>query len=100
MKVKDLIAQLQREDPEAVVVMALDAEENSFSPLKLIPDNVIMERAAALESSATAHIEHLVSQVNAKLSHLRLSVIPVSASNFDKVESTLRILERMLDVVD
>ena len=34
MKVKDLIAQLQREDPEAVVVMALDAEENSFSPLR------------------------------------------------------------------
>lgn len=69
-------------------------------PLKQIPDNMIIERAAVLESNATAQIEHLVSQVNAKLSHLRLSAVPVSASNFDKVERTLRILERMLDALD
>lgn len=34
MKVKDLIEQLQYEDPEAVVVMAIDGEENDFSPLR------------------------------------------------------------------
>ena len=34
MKVKDLIECLRREDPEAVVVMARDSEENDFSPLR------------------------------------------------------------------
>ena len=33
MKVKNLIEQLQHEDPEALVVMAKDSEGNGYSPL-------------------------------------------------------------------
>lgn len=34
LTVKDLIAALQREDPESIVVMAKDAEGNSYSPYR------------------------------------------------------------------
>jgi len=33
MKVKDLIAQLQEANPEAIVIVSRDAEGNDFSPL-------------------------------------------------------------------
>lgn len=33
MKVRELIEQLQREDPEAVVILQRDSEGNGYSPL-------------------------------------------------------------------
>lgn len=33
MKVRELIEQLQQEDPDALVVMSRDSEGNSYSPL-------------------------------------------------------------------
>lgn len=39
MKVKDLIAELSKIDPERVCVMQKDAEGNGYSPLRGVDDN-------------------------------------------------------------